>query len=49
MNQAVKAVAVAIGFVAQRGYVMSTRPSFETVNIRGEDTTAIVFHVDVVR
>lgn len=49
VNQAVKAIAIAVGFVATRGYVLSTRPTFESVTIRGEETTAIVFHLDFVR
>lgn len=49
VNQAVKALVVAQGYVSQRGLVIATRPGFINVEMEGEDRTAIVFHVIVVR
>ena len=45
VNQAVKGFIVAQGYVAQRGLMIATRPGFESVDVHGEDRTAIVFHV----
>lgn len=45
VNQAVKALVVAQGYVAQRGLTLVNRPGFVTVPMEGEDRTAIVFHV----
>lgn len=47
VNQAVKALAIAQGHVAQRGLSLVNRPGFLTVKLEGEteDRTAIVFHV----
>lgn len=45
VNQAVKALVVAQGYVAQRGLTLVNRPGFVTVPMDGEDRTAIVFHV----
>lgn len=49
LNQAVKAVAVARGYVAPRGLDLSIRPGFELVDMPGEKepVTAIVLKVDV--
>lgn len=47
VNQAVKALAIAAGFVASRGIQVSFRPGFDTVWVKGESMTAIVFYVDV--
>jgi stage V sporulation protein S len=49
VNQAVKALVVAQGYVSQRGLVIGNRPGFITVPMDGEERTAIVFHVFVVR
>lgn len=40
-NQAVKAIAVACGYLAPIGVELSCRPAFVNVNIEGEDRTAI--------
>lgn len=48
VNQAVKGMVVAQQYVAGRGLVLATRPGFVTINMDGEDRTAIVFHVFVV-
>jgi stage V sporulation protein S len=45
VNQAVKALVVAQGYVAQRGLVLANRPGFITIPLDGEERTAIVFHV----
>jgi stage V sporulation protein S len=45
VNQAVKALAVASGYTAQRGLSLANRPGLVTVPIDGEDKTAVVFHV----
>jgi stage V sporulation protein S len=45
VNQAVKALAIAQGYVAQRGLSLVNRPGFITVTMDGEERTAIVFHV----
>jgi stage V sporulation protein S len=54
VNQSVKALAIARGYVAPRGIDLAFRPGFETVhmpsggpNNEGEDISAIVFHVTV--
>lgn len=49
VNQAVKAVAVARGYVAPRGLDLSIRPGFDFVDMPGESepVTAIVLKVDV--
>jgi stage V sporulation protein S len=43
VNQAVKAIAIARGFVAQNGIDLVTVPSFHQVAIEGEGRTAIKF------
>jgi stage V sporulation protein S len=45
VNQAVKALVVAQGYVAQRGMVLANRPGFLTVDMDGEDRTAVTFNV----
>lgn len=41
LNQAVKAVAIARGFVAPSGYNLIIIPAFEDIDIDGEERTAI--------
>ena len=50
VNQAVKAIAIASGYVAARGLSLACRPGFSSVKMReGEDDrTAMVFYVFVV-
>ena len=45
VNQTVKALIIAQGYVAQRGLTLANRPGFVTVPMDGEERTAIVFHV----
>lgn len=45
VNQAVKAIIVAQGYVAQRGMSIVTRPGFISADMNGEERTAITFHV----
>ena len=46
VNQAVKAMAIAQTFVAERGLVLSFRPGFATVTVPdGDSVTAIVMRV----
>lgn len=45
VNQAVKAIAIARGFVASLGIDLVCIPAFTTVNIESEDRTAIKFIV----
>ena len=45
VNQSVKAIAIASGFLAQTGVTIFTRPSFEDIKIDGEDRTAIRFKI----
>jgi stage V sporulation protein S len=49
VNQAVKAIAVARGYVAPRGLDLSIRPGFSYVDMPGEQdpVTAITLKVDV--
>lgn len=47
VNQAIKAITIAQGYVASRGMVLSFRPGFVTVNRDGEEVTAMQFHVIV--
>lgn len=46
INQAVKAVAIARGFVAPSGIDLVCIPAFTDVNINGEERTAIKFIVE---
>ncbi|MFN3995892.1 MAG: stage V sporulation protein S [bacterium] len=45
INQAVKAIAIARGYVAPLGYELVTIPAFTEVQINGEVRTAIKFIV----
>lgn len=45
VNQAVKAVAIARSFVAARGIDLHCIPAFDTVEIDGQEMSAIVIHV----
>ncbi len=40
-NQAIKAIAIARGFVAPSGYDLVCIPAFTDININGEERTAI--------
>jgi stage V sporulation protein S len=46
VNQAIKAVAVARGYVAPNGINLILIPSFVEISINGEDRTAIRFKVE---
>jgi stage V sporulation protein S len=46
VNQAVKAIAIARGFVAPNGIDMITIPAFVDISIDGEERTAIKFLVE---
>jgi stage V sporulation protein S len=48
ISTAVKAIAVARGFVAPRGYDLSCRPGFFTTTIEGEEATGLLFKIDVI-
>jgi stage V sporulation protein S len=45
VNQAVKAIAIASGYVAPRGMVLSCRPGFTTIESRDGEISAIVFAI----
>ncbi|CAB4123972.1 SpoVS Stage V sporulation protein SpoVS [uncultured Caudovirales phage] len=45
INQAVKAIAIARGFVAPRGLDLTCKPGFATIDSRDGEISAIVFHV----
>lgn len=45
VNQAVKALVIAQGYVAQRGLSLVNRPGFVTIDMDGQERTAVVFHV----
>jgi stage V sporulation protein S len=45
VNQAVKGIIVAQGYVAQRGITLASRPGFITIPMDGEERTAIIFNV----
>lgn len=45
VNQAVKAIAIASGYVAPRGMNLSCRPGFTTVDSRDGQISAIVFTI----
>ena len=47
VNQAVKAIAIARGYVAPRGLDLSCRPGFTTVDSRDGEISAIVFTINV--
>ena len=46
VNQAIKAIAIARGFVAPNGINLVTIPAFAEINIDGEERTAIRFIVE---
>ncbi|VBB05652.1 sporulation stage v protein s [Lucifera butyrica] len=46
VNQAIKAVAIARGFVAPNGIDLVTIPAFAEISIDGEERTAIRFIVE---
>jgi len=46
VNQAVKAIAIARGFIAPNGIDLVMIPAFVEVNINGEERTAIKFIVE---
>lgn len=43
VNQAVKAIATARGFIAPKGINLTCIPAFTTVDVEGEDRTGIKF------
>lgn len=45
VNQSVKAIAIAIGFLAPTGVTLYAQPSFEEIEIDGEERTAIRFKI----
>lgn len=45
VNQAAKAIAIASGYVAPRGIVLSARVGFATVQMPDGEVTAMVFRV----
>lgn len=47
VNQAVKAIAIARGYVAPRGLDLTCRPGFATVESRDGSISAIVFTIAV--
>lgn len=47
ISQAQKAVAVAIGYAAPRGYDLATRPAFQNVSMPDREVTAMIFKVVV--
>lgn len=46
INQTVKAIAIARGFVAPSGYDLICIPAFEDIEIEGQDRTAIKMIVE---
>ncbi|MBE3572637.1 MAG: stage V sporulation protein S [Moorella humiferrea] len=46
VNQAVKAIAIARGFIAPNGIDLVMIPAFTEININGEERTAIKFIVE---
>ena len=47
VNQAVKAIAIARGFVAPRGYDLTCIPGFTSITSRDGEISAILFHIKV--
>lgn len=45
VNQAVKAIAIASGYVAPRGMTLSCRPGFTTIESHDGEISAIVFAI----
>ena len=48
VNQAVKAMAIARGYVAPRGLDLTCKPGFTTINSHDGEISAIVFAISVV-
>lgn len=46
VNQAVKAVAIASGFLSPQGYDIVCKPAFSTIKIEGEEKTAMRMKVE---
>lgn len=46
LNQSIKAIAIARGFVAPLGYDLICTPSFKTIDMDGEDRTSIQLMVE---
>jgi len=46
VNQAIKAIAIARGFVAPNGMDLVTIPAFAEITIEGEERTAIRFIIE---
>jgi stage V sporulation protein S len=44
VNQAVKGIAIARGYVAPRGYDLACKPGFTTIESRDGEISAMVFH-----
>ena len=45
VNQSVKAIAIASGFLTPTGVTIFAQPAFEEISIDGEDRTAIRFKI----
>lgn len=45
VNQAVKGIAIARGYVAPRGYDLVCKPGFTTIESRDGEISAMIFHV----
>lgn len=48
LNQATKAIIMARGFLATKGYNLAVFPGFSTTQINGEDKTSIKLVLDLV-
>ena len=46
VNQAVKVVAIASGFLSPQGYDIVCKPAFSTIKVEGEDRTALKMKVE---
>lgn len=46
LNQAIKAIAIARGYMATSGQDLTCRPTFADIRIDGENRTAIRLHVE---
>lgn len=46
VNQAVKAIAIARGYVAPRGVDLSCKPGFMNIESRDGQISAVVFHIE---
>ena len=47
LNQAIKAIAIARGFVAPLGHDLICIPSFKLISLEGEERTAIQLSVEI--